>query len=124
MKYICLCSTPSYIFVQLCCTAAPRHQIIVISVLFSEHVRNLWKHSLRNACNHSSELSAHTGTSIFSASEVCLGRRVRLIWSTFQMLLIWSRHLLLCWSLSYSTTEKSNVIWDKGSLPFCCDMKK
>lgn len=33
--------TPSYIFVQLCCTAAPRHQIIVISVLFSEHVRNL-----------------------------------------------------------------------------------
>lgn len=35
--------TPSHIFVQLCCTAAPRHQIIVISVLFSEHVRNLWE---------------------------------------------------------------------------------
>lgn len=53
--------TPSYIFVCLCCTASRKHQIIVISVLFSEHVRNLRKHSLRNACNHSSELSAYSG---------------------------------------------------------------
>lgn len=39
------------------CSPCVSNQLLILT-LFSEHIRNLWRHSLRTGCNHSSELRA------------------------------------------------------------------